>query len=63
MGRSADVTLRCDDVRALYRELTAEDVPVTEQQTQRFGTFIDVTAPDGHPLRIVDSQGRTVSEN
>ena len=62
VGRSADVTLRCDDVRALHRELAAQQVPVTEPQTQRFGTFIDVTDPDGHQLRIVDRSGRTVSE-
>ena len=62
VGRSADVTLRCDDVRALHRELAAQQVPVTEPQTQRFGTFIDVTDPDGHQLRIVDSSGRTLSE-
>jgi hypothetical protein len=26
---------------------------VTEPQTQRFGTFIDITDPDGHRLRVV----------
>jgi hypothetical protein len=35
---------------------------VTEPQTQRFGTFIDITDPDGHRLRVVDMQGRTVSD-
>ena len=62
IGKSADVTLRCDDARALHAELTAQGVPVTEPETQRFGTFIDVTDPDGHRLRIVDMQGRTVSD-
>ena len=62
IGNSADVTLRCDDARALHTELAAQGVPVTEPQTQRFGTFIDVTDPDGHQLRIVDMQGRTVSD-
>ena len=60
VGRSADVTLRCDDARALHAELVAKGVPVTEPQAQRFGTFIDVTDPDGHRLRIVDTQGRTI---
>ena len=62
VGNSADVTLRCEDARALYAELTAKGVPATEPQTQRFGTFIDVTDPDGHRLRIVDMHGRTVPE-
>lgn len=63
IGTSADVTLRCDDARALHAELTAKGVLVTEPETQRFGTFIDVTDPDGHRLRIVDMQGRTVSDS
>jgi lactoylglutathione lyase len=63
IGKSADVTLRCDDTRALYAELTAKGVPVTEPQTQRFGTFIDVTDPDGNELRVVDMHGRTVSDH
>lgn len=62
IGKSADVTLRCDDARALHRDLAANGVEVTEPQTQRFGTFIDVTDPDGHVLRIVDMHGRTVLE-
>lgn len=62
IGNSADVTLRCEDATALHAELSAKGVPVTEPQTQRFGTFIDVTDPDGHQLRIVDMQGRTVGQ-
>ncbi|HEX5557957.1 MAG TPA: VOC family protein [Gaiellales bacterium] len=62
VGSSADVTLRCEDARALHADLVAQGVPVTDPQTQRFGTFIDVTDPDGHRLRIVDMQGRTVGE-
>ena len=62
IGKSADVTLRCDDARALHAELSAKGVDVTEPETQRFGTFIDVTDPDGHVLRIVDMHGRTVVE-
>lgn len=60
IGRSADVTLRCEDARALHAELAAKEVTVTEPQTQRFGTFIDITDPDGHQLRAVDMHGRTV---
>jgi lactoylglutathione lyase len=62
IGKSADVTLRCDDARALHAELSAKGVPVTEPQTLRFGTFIDVTDPDGHELRIVDAHGRTITD-
>lgn len=62
IGESADVTLRCEDARALHAELTAKGVPVTEPRTQRFGTFIDITDPDGHRLRVVDMQGRTLPE-
>ena len=62
VGASADVTLRCQDARALYAELAAKGVEVTEPESQRFGTFIDVTDPDGHRLRIVDMQGRTVDQ-
>jgi lactoylglutathione lyase len=61
VGNSADVTLRCDDARALHAELTAKGVLVSEPQTQRFGTFVDITDPDGHVLRAVDMQGRTVN--
>jgi lactoylglutathione lyase len=62
IGKSADVTLRCENTRALHAELTAKGVTVTEPQTQRFGTFIDITDPDGHTLRVVDMEGRTVSD-
>lgn len=62
IGKSADVTLRCDDARALHAELAAKGVPVSEPQTQRFGTFVDITDPDGHRIRVVDTQGRTISE-
>jgi catechol 2,3-dioxygenase-like lactoylglutathione lyase family enzyme len=60
VGRSADVTLRCDDAEALHAELSAKGVTVSEPETQRFGTFIDITDPDGHRLRVVDMRGRTI---
>ena len=63
IGSSADVTLRCGDAQALHAELTAKGVQVTEPQTQRFGTFIDITDPDGHVLRVVDSHGRTIADD
>ena len=62
IGVSADITLRCDDATALHAELTAKGVPATEPQTQRFGTFVDITDPDGHRLRVVDTHGRTVED-
>ena len=62
VGDSADVTLRCTDAPALHAQLLAKGVPVTEPQTQRFGTFVDVTDPDGHRLRIVDVAGRTIPD-
>jgi lactoylglutathione lyase len=62
IGNSADVTLRCDDARALFEQLAAKGVAVTEPQTQRFGTFIDITDPDGHTLRAVDGRGRTIPD-
>lgn len=62
VGNSADVTLRCDDVRALDADLTANGVPVTEPRTLRFGTFVDVTDPDGHVLRVVGLEGRTIPD-
>ena len=60
IGKSADVSLRCENARALHAELSAKGVPVTEPETQRFGTFIDITDPDGHRLRVVDMHGRTI---
>lgn len=62
IGKSADVTLRCENARAVHAELTAKGVPVTEPQTQRFGIFIDITDPDGHQLRVVDTHGRTIRD-
>ncbi|MFC6022955.1 glyoxalase superfamily protein [Plantactinospora solaniradicis] len=52
VGRSADVTLHCSDVHALHAELAGKGVPVTEPETQQWGTFIKVTDPDGHELLI-----------
>ncbi|WP_409495949.1 VOC family protein [Amycolatopsis sp. cmx-11-12] len=52
IGDSADVTLRCADVRALHADLSGKGVPVTEPETQDFGTFVTVTDPDGHEFLI-----------
>jgi catechol 2,3-dioxygenase-like lactoylglutathione lyase family enzyme len=55
IGASADVTLRCSDVRALHAELTTRGVPVTEPETEPWGTFITLTDPDGHQLLVSES--------
>lgn len=62
IGTSADVTLRCEDARALHADLVAKGVSVSAPETQRFGTFVDITDPDGHRLRVVDMHGRTVAD-
>lgn len=52
VGNSADITLRCDDIQALHRELSARDVSVSELEKQEWGTFVTVVDPDGHSLLI-----------
>lgn len=52
VGNSADVTLRCPDVRELHRDLTAKGVSVTEPEVQPWGTFIKFTDPDGHQFVV-----------
>lgn len=54
VGASADLVLHTDDVAGLHRRLTAAGVPVTEPETQAWGTFVKVTDPDG--LQFVVSQ-------
>ena len=56
IGASADLVLHTDDVAALHQRLVAAGVPVTEPETQAWGTFVKVTDPDG--LDIVVSQPR-----
>jgi lactoylglutathione lyase len=55
IGKSADVTLSCSDVHALYNDLNAKGVPVTAPESQDWGTFIRVTDPDGHEFLISQS--------
>lgn len=62
IGSSADITLRCTDARELFEQLSRRGVAVTQPQTQRFGTFVDVTDPDGHVLRVVGLEGRTIPD-
>ena len=47
IGASADLVLHTDDVAGLHQRLTAAGVPVTEPETQEWGTFVKVTDPDG----------------
>lgn len=56
VGASADIVLHTDDVEELHQRLTAAGVPVTEPDSQAWGTFIKVTDPDG--LQFVVSQPR-----
>lgn len=56
IGNSADLVLHTDDVAGLHQRLTAAGVPVTEPDSQEWGTFVKVTDPDG--LQIVVSQPR-----
>jgi catechol 2,3-dioxygenase-like lactoylglutathione lyase family enzyme len=56
IGASADIVLHTDDVTSLHQRLTAAGVPVTEPDSQAWGTFIKVTDPDG--LEFVVSQPR-----
>jgi lactoylglutathione lyase len=52
IGTSADVTLNCDDVYALYETLTARGIKVNEPEKQDWGTFLRVTDPDGHTFIV-----------
>lgn len=52
VGGFSDVTLSCSDVRALHAELSAAGVPVTEPETEAWGTFIKVTDPDGNQFVV-----------
>jgi catechol 2,3-dioxygenase-like lactoylglutathione lyase family enzyme len=54
IGASADIVLHTDDVARLHQRLIAAGLPVTEPETQAWGTFIKITDPDG--LDIVVSQ-------
>lgn len=56
VGASADIVLHSDDVVSLHQRLVAAGVPVTEPDSQAWGTFIKVTDPDG--LEFVVSQPR-----
>jgi predicted enzyme related to lactoylglutathione lyase len=54
IGDSAQVTLLCSDVRELYACLNKKGVPVTEPETQSWGTFIKITDPDGQEFVVSD---------
>jgi uncharacterized glyoxalase superfamily protein PhnB len=47
VGAAADLVLHTDDVAGLRERLAAAGVPVTEPETQAWGTFVKVTDPDG----------------
>jgi lactoylglutathione lyase len=52
VGDSADLVFRTDDVAGLHDRLVTAQVPVTEPETQQWGTFIKVTDPDGHTFVV-----------
>jgi catechol 2,3-dioxygenase-like lactoylglutathione lyase family enzyme len=52
IGDSADLVFLADDVSALHDRLVAGQVPVTEPESQQWGTFIKVTDPDGHTFVV-----------
>jgi len=54
IGDSAQVTLRCSDVQKLYTDLNEKGVPVTEPETQSWGTFIRIKDPDGQEFVVSD---------
>lgn len=56
IGAAADLVLHTDDVAGLHQRLAAAGVPVTEPETQSWGTFVKITDPDG--LVFVVSQPR-----
>ena len=56
IAASADLVLHTDDVAGLHQRLAAAGVPVTEPETQAWGTFVKITDPDG--LEFVVSQPR-----
>ncbi|MEN3358538.1 MAG: lactoylglutathione lyase [Mycobacteriales bacterium] len=52
VGSSADITLTCADVDALYESLTERGVAVAEPEKQDWATFLRVTDPDGHTFVV-----------
>lgn len=52
IGASADLTLSTDDINALYERLVALGVPVTEPETEPWGTYVTVTDPDGNTMVV-----------
>jgi catechol 2,3-dioxygenase-like lactoylglutathione lyase family enzyme len=56
VGDSADLVLEARDVTALHDQLVARGVPVTNPDTQTWGTSMEVTDPDGLTILIKQSQ-------
>lgn len=54
VGSSADVTLATDDLVGLHERLTAKGVAVTDVRRAEWGTYFQVTDPDGHVFVIKD---------
>jgi uncharacterized glyoxalase superfamily protein PhnB len=56
VGHSADLTFTTPDVAELYQQLVAKGVPVTEPQAQDWGTFLQITDPDGHEFVVSEQR-------
>jgi predicted enzyme related to lactoylglutathione lyase len=54
VGGSADVTLGTDDVVGMHDRIAAAGGSVTDVQTEDWGTFFQVTDPDGHQFVITE---------
>lgn len=57
IGKSADVTLECSDLKELHDQLVAKGVQVTEPETQSWGSFLRLADPDGHEFVVSEESG------
>jgi lactoylglutathione lyase len=53
-GEAAEMTFASPDLRALYEELKAKGVDVTEPVDEGWATHVKITDPDGHELLVYE---------